>query len=343
MQIGDVAAHFMGLLMETAEHYGLDRQDLMQRHGLQADSLKDPASRYELTDFMRLGRTAIRLSGEPAFGLMMGRLSRITHLHYGGLAAMTAPTLGEALNCLLRFEPLTSRCYRGHSGWHSEGQRTCIRFYSIAPYNSYTCFVVDAVLSVWARQMSWLTGRDDLIEQVEVEFESPGHHQRYRDIFGCPATFSGHCNGLWIARTALDTPLLNAAPALHEQLLAQCEYFLDKLSAHYSLSTRIKEILGPSLHGQMPTLDQVAARLGLPEWTLRRKLHEENTSFQHIVDEMRQQLAIAYMRDTRLTFSEIAYVLGFSTPGAFQRAFKRWSGKTPGDVRKGMLGYNDSE
>jgi len=72
----------------------------------------------------------------------------------------------------------------------------------------------------------------------------------------------------------------------------------------------------------------------MPDWTLRRKLKEEGTSFQALLDNMRKELALGYMRDTQMNFGEIAYVLGFSTPGAFQRAFKRWTGETPGDYRR---------
>ena len=82
---------------------------------------------------------------------------------------------------------------------------------------------------------------------------------------------------------------------------------------------------------------QVALQFGMPSWTLRRKLKEEDTAYQSLVDEMRRDVALSYMKNTDLTFGEISYLLGFSTPGAFQRAFKRWSGQTPGEFRKSLI------
>jgi AraC-like DNA-binding protein len=88
------------------------------------------------------------------------------------------------------------------------------------------------------------------------------------------------------------------------------------------------------LHGRTPSIDEVATSLGIPSWTLRRKLRDENASFQDIVDDMRRDVALSYMRNTELSFGEISYLLGFSTPGAFQRAFKRWTDSTPGEFRR---------
>ena len=91
---------------------------------------------------------------------------------------------------------------------------------------------------------------------------------------------------------------------------------------------------GPMLHGREPELEEVARKLQLPSWTLRRKLAEEGTQFRTLLNETRRDLAMAYIRDTELAFGEIAFLLGFASAEAFQRAFKRWSGQTPGEFRR---------
>jgi AraC-like DNA-binding protein len=72
----------------------------------------------------------------------------------------------------------------------------------------------------------------------------------------------------------------------------------------------------------------------MPPWTLRRKLADEGTQFRSILNETRRDLAITYIRDTELSFGEIAYLLGFASAEAFQRAFKRWCASTPGEFRR---------
>ena len=112
---------------------------------------------------------------------------------------------------------------------------------------------------------------------------------------------------------------------------------LNQIALADSYRNKVLKVLGTMLHGQTPSIDEVALTLGMPSWTLRRKLKEEDSAYQSLVDEMRRDVAMSYMKNTDLTFGEISYLLGFSTPGAFQRAFKRWSGQTPGEFRKSLI------
>jgi AraC-like DNA-binding protein len=68
--------------------------------------------------------------------------------------------------------------------------------------------------------------------------------------------------------------------------------------------------------------------------TLQRRLHEENTSHQQLLDELRRELAQRYLREPTIAIGETAFLLGFSEPSAFHRAFKRWTGTTPGTFRR---------
>ena len=129
-------------------------------------------------------------------------------------------------------------------------------------------------------------------------------------------------------------PVIEANPLVHQQLLATAQARIKQLAVSDTFKGRVQQLLGPLLHGHTPSLEETASQLGLPDWTLRRKLKEEGTSFQLLLDEMRRDLALGYMRDTQLSLGEIAFILGFSTPGAFQRAFKRWTGETPGGYRR---------
>ena len=87
------------------------------------------------------------------------------------------------------------------------------------------------------------------------------------------------------------------------------------------------------LNGSTPTLEQVAKQLNMAPWTVRRKLIDDGSSFQQTLNKTRENLAISYVCDTALTLGEIAYLLGFGSPTAFQRAFKRWTNIAPGEFR----------
>ena len=146
--------------------------------------------------------------------------------------------------------------------------------------------------------------------------------------------FAAEHNQLPLRQSTLNLRNPEHCPSTWHQLLALCERELELLTRTRSLRERIPRLLGPLLHGREPDLQEVAARLQLPTWTLRRKLAEEGTQFRSILNETRRDLAMAYIRDTELAFGEIAYLLGFASAEAFQRAFKRWNQQTPGEFRR---------
>lgn len=332
MKIGDIAAPYVLLLLRAAQQSGADTDLLLAHVGLTPAQLRDPDCRIGLTELMKLGAHAIRETGQPALGLHMSQLNRIADLGLPGLLAMTSPSLGHALDVLTRFESLNSRCYRGISRFDAE--HSTLNFYSIAPYNEYNCFVVDSILASWKTLMEWLTGETDLIREVSIEFSAPAYQADYPKAFSAPVLFARGSNTLHLKAHAASLPVLQAEPLLHQQLLALAQERMKKLESGATFNGRVQNILGPLLHGKTPTLEETADLLDMPDWTLRRKLKEEGTTFQALLDEMRRDLALGYMRDTQMSFGEIAYVLGFSTPGAFQRAFKRWTRETPGDYRR---------
>lgn len=339
MKIGDTTALYINNLLQVADSLGADIDQLLSDADLDPQDLQDDDNRIDLAYLMRLGRGAIRQTGRSDIGLLMGHSSRITGFGYVGLAAMTAQNLGAALEVLMQYEHLNSQCYRGTSALHTDQVNPLLTFYSIAPYNAYTCFVVDGVLSAWLKLMFLMTGRSDLVDSVHIEFDAPSYQAAYQQAFPCPVHFGSEHNALVLKRDSLETPLLESNPGLHEKLLKQCDGLLNEIALADSYRNKVLKVLGTMLHGQTPSIDEVALKLGMPSWTLRRKLKEEDSAYQLLVDEMRRDVAMSYMKSTDLSFGEISYLLGFSTPGAFQRAFKRWSGKTPGEYRK-SLGAN---
>jgi AraC-like DNA-binding protein len=95
----------------------------------------------------------------------------------------------------------------------------------------------------------------------------------------------------------------------------------------------VRQILSQGLRGGDPSLTAIAKQLGYAPRTLQRKLQEAGTSYHTLLDEMRQELSFYYLRDAQIAVSEVAFLLGFSETSAFHRAFKRWTGTSPGEFR----------
>ena len=335
MRLGDLSVGFVQQLADAVRSCGHDPLPLLDQYGLDAARLSQPMARLSIPRYMRLGHAAIALTGDPALGLRMGQLSRLSQAGLAGVTAAQAPTVREAARTLIRFEALYGSNYRGQSSLHEDAQGAWLRFYYISPYNAYNRFVVDSIISGWLHQLSAVADRPLTCEHIEIEFSEPEYAEQYSVLSHNPVRFRADTNKLRLNHATLDRRNPQHCPSTWAYLLQLCERELEQLTRTRSLRERITQLLGPLLNGgREPDLEEVAARLKLPTWTLRRKLTEEGTQFRAILNDTRRDLAMTYIRDTELAFGEIAYLLGFASAEAFQRAFKRWNAETPGEFRR---------
>jgi AraC-like DNA-binding protein len=335
MRLGDLSVGFVHSLADAVRSHGIDPLPLLDQYGLDGARLGEAGARLSIPRYMRLGHGAIQLTGDPALGLRMGRLSRLSQAGLAGVTAAQAPTVREAARCLTRFEALYGSNYRGQSSFHEDAEGAWLRFYSISPYNAYNRFVVDSILAGWLQQLSSLSPQPIAAERIDIEFQAPDYHEAYSVLGQCPIQFGAEQNQVRLSLASLAQRNPEHCPSTWRHLLQLCERELEQLTRTRSLRERIIQLLGPLLNGgREPDLEEVAARLKLPTWTLRRKLAEEGTQFRAVLNDTRRDLAMTYIRDTELAFGEIAYLLGFASAEAFQRAFKRWTGQTPGEFRR---------
>ncbi len=334
-RLGDLSVGFVHSLADAVRSFGQDPQPLLEQYGLDHARLAEAGARLSIPRYMRLGHAAIQLTGQPGLGLRMGRLSHISQCGLAGVTAAQAPNVREAARTLIRFEALYGSNYRGQSSFHEDAEGAWLRFYSISPYNGYNRFVVDSIIASWLQQLSSLSATEVRAERIEIEFDAPGYAAEYSELSTQPVVFTATTNQLRLNRHTLSLRNPQHCPSTWAHLLQLCENELEQLTRTRSLRERITRLLGPLLSGgREPDLEEIAARLKLPAWTLRRKLAEEGTGFRSLLNDTRRDLAMTYIRDTELAFGEIAYLLGFASAEAFQRAFKRWTGQTPGEFRR---------
>jgi AraC-like DNA-binding protein len=334
MKLGDISVSYVRGLLNSVKALGSDPIALQQQFSLSDNKLGQPDGRISIPRYMRLGYAAIKQTSRPDLGLEMGKGIKIPFFGLTGFLAMTAKDVEAACKVMSHYERLSSTNCRGQSSFYLENGKGIASFYSISPYNEYNLFVVDAVLSAQHKVIEWLCGRPGAVERIEVEFEAPSYAKTYEECFQCPVAFGQERNALIIKQEALAWPLLQHDKNAFLNLQKICDAELIKATRDRSLSEKVMDEISPLLEGQTPSIEQVSDSLGMPPWTLRRKLQEQTTSFQILLNDTRKSLAESYMKDTDLAIGEIAYLLGFSSPTAFQRAFKRWTEQSPGQYRK---------
>jgi AraC-like DNA-binding protein len=329
--LGDISLLYVAVLARAVAHSGKDPGPLLARFDLNERHLGLPDARISIPRFMRLGHAAIELTGDPALGLVMGELTRPVDTGRAGLAAQTAPDGGQALSTLIHYDLLTSRNSRGQPAM--DLSRGYADFYSIRPYNAFNYFVVDSVLAAWTQFLRLITGRNQVLAKVTIEYSDQGLAADFERWFGCPVSFGEDHNRLYLLPEARTSVSLQRQPAMHRLLCEDCDKALHRLRSGWGTADRIRDKLTALLEGEPPRLEQLAAELGLTPWTLQRRLAREGIGFRELMDETRKELALEYIRETRLAFSEVAWLLGFSGPAAFHKAYRRWHGCSPGEHR----------
>ncbi|KPQ27262.1 MAG: transcriptional regulator, AraC family [Marinobacter excellens HL-55] len=330
--LGDISLLYASVLLRATEAEGGDIRKLKTQFHLSDTALASPDARISIPRFMRLGHAAITLTNNPALGLRMGALTRPVDAGLAGLAAETAPTVGQALATLIRYGLLSSRNSRGESTLCTE-QRS-VRFYSIQPYNRYNYFVVDSILAAWTQLVRHITGRYDVLEQVRIEYPSIGLDDVFESWFRCPVEFGAAENSIRLKASPWLQRPFQAHEGMHEKLTGSCEQELKQIHKGWSIADRARYLMTPLLRGETPTLEALATRLGTTPWTLQRQLASDGTGFRQLLDDTRKQLAEDYLQETNSSLSEIAWLLGFANPPAFHKAYQRWHGVSPGERRK---------
>lgn len=334
MRLGDLSVGFAQCLQETLVTLGHDPKPLYAAFELSPTRLAQAGARLSIARYMRLGHAAITLSRCPALGLHMGRYSRLEHLGLAGLCASQAPNVRAAARCLTEFELLYAQNYLGRSQLLEDSTGAWLRFYSIAPYNPYNFFVVDAVLRGWQAYLSQVAAQPLKVTHVQIEYPAPPYAEQFEAFFACPVEFSAPHNQLRLSLPSLSISNPKHCPHSYHELHGLCQQQLTSLQRPLSYTEHVSQLLAPLLRQGEPQLHDIAQRLKLPPWTLQRRLAAEGTTFRQLLQDTRYSLASSYLRDTVLSFAEIAWLLGFSCPEALQRAFKRWSGRSLGAFRQ---------
>jgi AraC-like DNA-binding protein len=270
----------------------------------------------------------VRLTGDPGLALRIASSLPLGAFGIVEYVCRSAPDLGEAIQQWIRYLNLLDDAVV--VGLVEEGDRASLRVLveseAPAPASHELCF---ALLVMRARELSSVPFRP---LAVHFTHRATGDAHAFEEWFEVPVRFGAPHTELVMPRTALRASLVTADP----QLLAILSRHADELTAKDRtrplFTAQVQRVLRAALREGDADVDCVARHLGLTPRSLQRRLKEEGASFKLVREEVRRELAVRYLDDD-LAITEIAFLLGFSEPSAFFRAFKRWTGTTPLEIR----------
>jgi AraC-like DNA-binding protein len=299
--------------------------------GLDEATLDDGALTLSLNAFAGLMLDGMARTQEPALGLFLGeRLIARTH-GFVGYAALNSRSLREVIEVLERFVPVRFSILTVAHEIHADELRLTVT--PAIPLGLVTRPLLEAVLMSIRNVLDAVSLGAFEVRALAFSFPAPEYAALARDLVGTAVRYDQPWTGLALDAAAVDTPLKLADPAAFDEAARICQQRLDQLEASETTAGRVRRILLQSTTG-FPSLAATARRLHLTPRTLHRRLVAEHTSFRTLVDEVRFRLATDHLAAGHTSIDEIAFILGYTDPANFRRAFRRWSGVPPSAFRE---------
>ncbi len=331
--MGTAAVQNVRLVLAAAVARGVPPARLFAAAGLEPQQMLDPDGRIPAEHALRAWQAAAELSGDPGFGLSVVEHLRPDFLGSLGYAVHASATLGDGFRRLARFFRVVNQYASLELVEDSARAHLRVGVDHDVPADELRhpmeCLV--SALLVVARRT---TGAPLQPLAVEFRHAAPPDVTPHLRVFGVAPRFGQPACELVLAREALATPHLGPDGALVTAAERHLRRMLEELPPTDTLAGRVRRVLLEELRLGEPTLARVAARLRTSERTLQRRLGREGTSMQALLDELRRELSLRHLAESKESIAEISFLLGFAEVRAFHRAFKRWTGSTPAAYRQ---------
>jgi AraC-like DNA-binding protein len=331
-----VSASYAKTLIEFAASRGARPGALLDCARIAPAALADPDHRIALTDLKSLMRAAAAQCADPAFALHFGESPILYDTTIVGLIIRSSETMGEAIREFRRYARLVMEVDAADgpdrfalspdgAGVLLEDRRPDPNDFPEITEATFARFICDAL-----RQFP---GRPSFFRAVFVTHAAPGHAAEYERVLKAPTTFGAHRNAVLFDAGLLTARLPTANRYTFNIFSAHADSLLKSLNGVRSTKGEVERILASNLHKGDARMATVAAAMRMSAPTLYRKLRKEGARYDALLDALRRRMAVDYLSSGGVSVNETAYLLGFSDPAAFSRAFKRWTGASPRDVK----------
>jgi AraC-like DNA-binding protein len=293
--------------------------------------IADPEERLSVRSQITLLEQAAVALKDDWLGFTMARdfdLREIGLLYYVMASSLT---LGDALKRVARYSQITNEALVVQ---YLEGNKFIIRLnYSGVPRHMDR-HQIEFFMFAALRLCRVLTGQNTVPQHFLISHHRSGTNSEVTRFVGTAVEFGASTDEFALNTNAPELPIIHADPYLNNLLLKYCEMAVANRRVNVSqLRTKVEDMISSSLpHGRV-VVDDVARSLGMSKRTLTRKLADEGLNFTEVLQQLRRDLAVRYLDDRKLHVSKIAWLLGFNEVSAFTHTFKRWTGKTPKEMR----------
>jgi AraC-like DNA-binding protein len=343
-----VAAGFPKAFLDFAVSRGADRRMLIERSNIHPDDLEEQDNRIPLANYIALLEAGVELCNEPALALLFGEAIKMPDISIVGLIGESMESIEAGRQMMNRYVSLMLDDDNGEDSdrmiFVREGGKVWLKFTS-------ALYIENPLLAESAFARCVCGGRDMLASWGNLEgpfpkaihftHQEPTYRAEYDRVFGgVSLVFGSYMNALLLDEAFMSMMPPRTNSYVSRILSAHAEELLKNLESSKSIRGRVESLLIPLLPTGEARMDVIARKLGISRQTLFRKLKAESVTFDKVLDELRHKLALQYLNEKKTSVNQTAYLLGFSEPSAFSRAFKRWTGSSPRMKRTSKIDQN---
>jgi AraC-like DNA-binding protein len=317
---------------------GISVDGVLRDLDVKPSELHSPDTLVSLEQLLSACRLATTLSRDPILPFRIGSSIHVSTYGMYGYAILCGTDFRRTFDFCVRYHvlaaPLVSISYLERDGmccWTIDPI-----LHPLIDERLYR-FIVEMQMGVHISLQRDIMGSAFTPNEITLTYSRCEDFRLIEGLLGCKIRFNQPANQLVFDAKWLDEPANLGNQTTYAEVVAMCDELLTDLKHRGGVAGKVRAYLLEDL-AHRPTLAVIAERLGSTTRTLRRQLDHQGTSFRELLDELRSQVAMKYLRDTVMTSEDIAVSLGFSDATNFRHAFRRWTGKTPSEFRHGAHG-----
>ncbi len=339
IQVAKVHPTYARLLCMLLRGLGGDMELALAEAGLDWEQLATEEQMLDFSAVQLLAQAALVSSGRPWLGIELGQMAHISAHGALGTAVVASRDLRQALATVARFSSLRNDLLRFELDEQQMG--AVLRVHECADLGATRGFVLDTVFGTALRLMETVVGHRLRGLRVELPLTEPAWREQYeRCVEGGALAFGAPRLGFHLSPAMLNLPCITSIARAFEAAREDCERELALTASGIGpWSQRLRQLLLLRRSPQpYPTALALAADCHVSVRTLIRRLRAEGSSYQALLDSVRQEQALWQLRHTQNSVEEIAAQLGFEDTSNFSRTVRRWFGQTPSGLRERLRG-----
>lgn len=314
---------------------GVEANALYQAANLDPTWLEDLDRQVAGKVLQNLWRAAVGQTGDLNLGLHIGEAFELSAIGIVGYVMLNCKTYGQVIETLCRYTQLFSRGVTLHH--HIADGRVYCDCDIVSELKNYLLeeprHPIESTFAALFTATQQLTGHALEAQAVCFQHPRPSDVLEHERIFQTTVQFSQPTNRVIFSTNCLNWPVRSANPNLLSAFEAHAIAMLNAQNQSQSCAQQVRRAIAQALQGEVPTLEAISHTLMTSVRQLQRELQTENTTYQQLLDETRIEMAFQALKNPEASIHDVAFLLGFSEPSAFHRAFKRWTGQTPRSYR----------